>query len=35
MRVHFEIEGTEVKSVFYEGEVRIIYEAEMWEEAYR
>jgi diaminopimelate epimerase len=35
LRVHFEIEGKEVKSVFYEGEVHIIYEAEMWEEAYR
>ena len=32
--VHFEIEGKEVKRVFYEGDVRIIYEAEMWEEAY-
>ena len=32
--VHFEIEGKEVKGVFYEGDVHIIYEAEMWEEAY-
>ena len=32
--VHFEIEGKEVKKVFYEGDVHIIYEAEMWEEAY-
>ena len=32
--VHFEIEGGEVKKVFLEGDVRIIYEAEMWEEAY-
>ncbi len=35
LTVHFEIEGEEVKKVFFEGEVRIIYEAEMWEEAYR
>jgi len=34
LTVHFEIEGHEVKKVFYEGEVHIIYEAEMWEEAY-
>jgi diaminopimelate epimerase len=34
LTVHFEIEQGEVKRVFYEGEVRIIYEAEMWEEAY-
>jgi diaminopimelate epimerase len=34
LRVHFEIEGKEVKRVFYEGDVHIIYEAEMWEEAY-
>jgi len=34
LRVHFEIEGTKVKRVFYEGDVHIIYEAEMWEEAY-
>lgn len=34
LRVHFEIEGNEVKKVFYEGDVHIIYEAEMWEEAY-
>ncbi len=33
--VHFEIVGKEVKRVFFEGEVHIIYEAEMWEEAYR
>jgi diaminopimelate epimerase len=32
--VHFEIEGKEVKKVFFEGDVHIIYEAEMWEEAY-
>ena len=31
--VHFEIEGKEVKRVFFEGDVHIIYEAEMWEEA--
>ena len=34
LKVHFEIEGKEVKRVFYEGDVRLIYEAEMWEEAY-
>lgn len=32
--VHFEIGGKEVKRVFFEGDVHIIYEAEMWEEAY-
>jgi diaminopimelate epimerase len=32
--VHFEIEGENVKKVFFEGDVHIIYEAEMWEEAY-
>jgi diaminopimelate epimerase len=35
LAVHFEIEGREVKEVFFEGEVHIIYEAEMWEEAYQ
>ncbi len=35
LTVHFEIEGEEVKRVFFEGEVHIIYEAEMWEEAYQ
>jgi diaminopimelate epimerase len=35
LKVHFEIEGKEVKKVFYEGDVHLIYEAEMWEEAYR
>ncbi len=35
LRVDFEIEGQEVKRVFFEGEVHIIYEAEMWEEAYQ
>jgi len=34
LRVHFEIEGREVKKVFFEGAVHMIYEAEMWEEAY-
>jgi len=34
LTVHFEIEGKEVKRVFFEGEVHIIYEAGMWEEAY-
>jgi len=35
LSVHFEIEGSEVKRVFFEGDVHIIYEAEMWEEAYQ
>ena len=35
LTVHFEIESKEVKRVFFEGEVHIIYEAEMWEEAYQ
>lgn len=35
LTVHFEIEGREVKRVFFEGEVRLIYEAEMGEEAYQ
>jgi diaminopimelate epimerase len=35
LMVHFEIAGKEVKRVFFEGEVHIIYEAEMWEEAYQ
>lgn len=34
LTVYFEIEGKEVKRVFFEGDVHIIYEAEMWEEAY-
>jgi len=35
LTVHFEITGKEVKKVFFEGDVHIIYEAEMWEEAYQ
>jgi diaminopimelate epimerase len=35
LTVHFEIEAKEVKKVFFEGDVHIIYEAEMWEEAYQ
>jgi diaminopimelate epimerase len=35
LTVHLEIEGKEVKRVFFEGDVRISYEAEMWEEAYQ
>jgi hypothetical protein len=35
LTVYFEIEGREAKRVFFEGDVRIIYEGEMWEEAYR
>jgi diaminopimelate epimerase len=34
LTVHFEIEGRKVKKVFFEGDVHIIYEGEMWEEAY-
>jgi diaminopimelate epimerase len=35
LTVYFEIDAGEVKKVFFEGDVHIIYEAEMWEEAYR
>ena len=35
LTVYFEIEAKEVKRVFFEGDVHIIYEAEMWEEAYQ
>lgn len=35
LMVHFEIEGKEVARVFLEGDVHIIYEGEMWEEAYQ
>jgi len=35
LTVYFEIEAGEVKKVFFEGDVNIIYEGEMWEEAYR
>jgi diaminopimelate epimerase len=35
LTVYFKIEAKDVKSVFFEGDVHIIYEAEMWEEAYR
>ena len=35
LTVYFDIEGREVKRVFFEGDVHIIYEAEMWEEAYQ
>jgi len=35
LAVYFEIEGGEVKKVFFEGDVHIIYEGEMWEEAYQ
>jgi diaminopimelate epimerase len=35
LTVYFKIEGREVKRVFFEGDVHIIYEAEMWEEAYQ
>ncbi len=33
LTVHYEMEGKEVKKVFFEGDVHIIYEGEMWEEA--
>jgi diaminopimelate epimerase len=35
LMVYFEIDEEEVRRVFFEGEVHIIYEAEMWEEAYQ
>jgi diaminopimelate epimerase len=35
LAVYFEIEAEEVKRVFFEGDVHVIYEAEMWEEAYQ
>jgi diaminopimelate epimerase len=35
LKVYFEIEAKEIKRVFFEGDVHIIYEAEMWEEAYQ
>jgi diaminopimelate epimerase len=35
LTVHFEIEERKVRKVFFEGEVHIIYEGEMWEEAYQ
>ncbi len=35
LTVDFEIEAKGIKSVFFEGDVHIIYEAEMWEEAYQ
>jgi diaminopimelate epimerase len=34
LTVHFEMAGQEIKKAFFEGDVHIIYEAEMWEEAY-
>jgi diaminopimelate epimerase len=34
LTVHFEIEGREARKVFFEGDVHIIYEGELWEEAY-
>jgi diaminopimelate epimerase len=35
LNVYFEIEAGEIKRVFFEGDVHIVYEAEMWEEAYQ
>jgi len=34
LTVHFEIQGKDVKKVLFEGEVHVIYEGEIWEEAY-
>jgi diaminopimelate epimerase len=34
LTVYFKIEAKDVRSVFFEGDVHIVYEAEMWEEAY-
>jgi diaminopimelate epimerase len=34
LTVHFEIASDQIKNVFFEGDVHIIYEGEMWEEAY-
>ncbi len=34
LTVHYEIEKDQIKRVFFEGEVHIIYEGEIWEEAY-
>jgi diaminopimelate epimerase len=34
LTVYFEIEAGKIKRVFFEGDVHIVYEAEMWEEAY-
>jgi diaminopimelate epimerase len=33
--VYFEIEEREANKVFFEGDVHVVYEAEMWEEAYQ
>ena len=35
LMVHFEIGGGEARKVFFEGEVQVIYEGEMWGEAYQ
>ena len=35
LTVYFEVEGGEAKRVFFEGDVHVIYEAKMWEEAYQ
>ncbi|MGQ9638067.1 MAG: diaminopimelate epimerase [Thermodesulfobacteriota bacterium] len=34
LTVHFDVEGGKIRKVFFEGEVHIIYEGEIWEEAY-
>ncbi len=34
LTVYFEIGGSEVKKVLFEGEIHVIYEGEIWEEAY-
>ena len=35
LAVYFEIENREAKKVFFEGDVHVVYEAEMWKEAYQ
>jgi diaminopimelate epimerase len=34
LTVHFEIESDQIKKVFFEGDIHITYEGEMWEEAF-
>jgi diaminopimelate epimerase len=34
LMVHFELKGRNVEKVFFEGDVHIVYEGELWEEAY-
>jgi diaminopimelate epimerase len=35
LMVHFEMSGEEMSRIFFEGDVHIVYEGEMWEEAYQ